>query len=74
MAGQYPLRLGRNLDWVALCAGRPTDYARAIRDQTELLSEVPLFARVPKKELRGLARATHDMTYEAGTESTANHA
>jgi CRP/FNR family transcriptional regulator, cyclic AMP receptor protein len=37
-------------------------------DQTELLSQVPLFATVPKKDLRVLARAAHDMTYEAGTQ------
>ena len=37
-------------------------------DQTELLSKVPLFATVPKKDLRVLARAAHDMTYEAGTQ------
>jgi CRP-like cAMP-binding protein len=36
-------------------------------DQTEVLSQVPLFATVPKKDLRVLARAAHDMTYEAGT-------
>jgi len=36
-------------------------------DQTDLLSSVPLFATVPKKDLRVLAKAAHDMTYEAGT-------
>ncbi len=46
--------------------GRPTGYARAMPDQTELLSTVPLFATVPKRDLRVLARAAHDMTYEAG--------
>ncbi|HTT88767.1 MAG TPA: cyclic nucleotide-binding domain-containing protein [Acidimicrobiales bacterium] len=44
----------------------PNGYARAMPDQTELLSKVPLFATVPKKDLRVLARAAHDMTYEAG--------
>jgi CRP-like cAMP-binding protein len=37
-------------------------------DQTELLSQVPLFATVAKKDLRVLARAAHDMTYEPGTQ------
>lgn len=37
-------------------------------DQTELLSSVPLFSTVPKRDLRVLARAAHDMTYEAGTQ------
>jgi CRP-like cAMP-binding protein len=36
-------------------------------DQTELLSKVPLFSTVPKKDLRVLARTAHDMTYEPGT-------
>lgn len=55
--------MGREPQWTA----RPTGYARAMPDQTELLSRVPLFATVPKKDLRVLARAAHDMTYEAGT-------
>lgn len=36
-------------------------------DQTELLSKVPLFATLPKKDIRSLARTAHDMTYEPGT-------
>jgi CRP-like cAMP-binding protein len=36
-------------------------------DQTDLLSTVPLFSTVPKKDLRVLARTAHDMTYEPGT-------
>jgi CRP-like cAMP-binding protein len=36
-------------------------------DQTDLLSQVPLFSTVPKKDLRVLSRTAHDMTYEPGT-------
>ena len=36
-------------------------------DQTELLSKVPLFASVSKKDLQSLARAAHDMSFEPGT-------
>jgi CRP-like cAMP-binding protein len=35
-------------------------------DQVELLSKIPLFATVPKRDLRQLAQAAHDMTFEAG--------
>lgn len=35
-------------------------------DPVELLSKVPLFATVSKKDLRALASAAHDVTYEPG--------
>jgi CRP-like cAMP-binding protein len=36
-------------------------------DQIELLRKVPMFAAVPEKDLRVLARIAREMTYEAGT-------
>jgi hypothetical protein len=40
----------------------PEQLRSAMPDQAELLSKVPLFSTVPKKDLRVLARAAHDMT------------
>jgi len=41
--------------------------ASTMPDQTELLSTIPLFASLPKKDLRSLAQSANDMTYEPGT-------
>jgi CRP-like cAMP-binding protein len=39
-------------------------------DETELLSKIPLFAALSKKDLRSLAKVAHDMRYEPGTRLT----
>jgi CRP-like cAMP-binding protein len=39
-------------------------------DETELLSRIPLFATLSKKDLRSLAKAAHDMTFEPGMRLT----
>lgn len=39
-------------------------------DETDLLSNVPLFANLSKKDLRFLAKVAHDMTYEPGSHLT----
>jgi CRP/FNR family transcriptional regulator, cyclic AMP receptor protein len=39
-------------------------------DEIQLLNNVPLFANLSKKDLRFLANAAHDMSYEAGTRLT----
>lgn len=39
-------------------------------DEIELLHRIPLFATLPNKDLRFLAKVAHDMTYEAGTHLT----
>jgi CRP/FNR family transcriptional regulator, cyclic AMP receptor protein len=36
-------------------------------DEIQLLSNVPLFSNLSKKDLRFLANDAHDMSYEAGT-------
>jgi CRP-like cAMP-binding protein len=36
-------------------------------DQSDLLSTIPLFASLPKKDIRSLAQSANDMTYEPGT-------
>jgi CRP/FNR family transcriptional regulator, cyclic AMP receptor protein len=36
-------------------------------DQSALLSTIPLFANLPKKDLRALSQSANDMTYEPGT-------
>jgi len=38
-----------------------------VPDEIELLSKVPLFANLSKKDLRYLAKVAHDMAYEEGT-------
>ncbi|HUB72351.1 MAG TPA: cyclic nucleotide-binding domain-containing protein [Acidimicrobiales bacterium] len=39
-------------------------------DESELLARIPLFANLPKKDLRALAKVAHDMSYEPGTRLT----
>ena len=39
-------------------------------DEIEVLSSIPLFATLSKKDLRSLARVAHDMTFEPGTRLT----
>jgi CRP-like cAMP-binding protein len=39
-------------------------------DEIELLHHIPLFATLPSKDLKFLAKVAHDMTYEAGTHLT----
>jgi len=54
--------------YLALVPGRGLLYAHTMPDQTELLSTIPLFASLPKKDLRSLAQSANDMTYEPGTQ------
>ena len=42
-------------------------------DEIELLSKIPLFESVAKKDLRTLAKVATDMTYEPGTRLSAQH-
>lgn len=42
-------------------------------DEIELLSKIPLFESVAKKDLRNLAKVATDMTYEPGTRLSAQH-
>lgn len=39
-------------------------------DDMELLSKVPLFAGIPKRDLQHLAKAAHHMTFDAGSHLT----
>ena len=39
-------------------------------DESELLARIPLFANLPKKDLRALAKVAHDMSYAPGTRLT----
>ena len=60
---------------LAQCAARPSasHYCRAMADEIELLSRIPLFQGVPKKDLRMLAKVATDMTYEPGTRLSTQH-
>jgi CRP-like cAMP-binding protein len=57
--------------WSALDAA--SHYCRAMADEIELLSRIPLFQGVSKKDIRLLAKVATDMTYEAGTRMSTQH-